>query len=177
MSKKAANEVKSVLRKQHRNQDNFLDISFHTQGIKELDRISRIIKIMLSSIAGFSLFVGSVGIMNMMLVSVNQRVREVGLRRAIGAKRWHILLQFLIEASVMCGISGCLGVVLGIGASYICADVAVSIVKVVPEWPVVISLQWIAIAVSCSTGIGIFFGLYPAVRASQIPPVEALRTQ
>ena len=174
---RAANEVKSVLRKQHRNQDNFLDISFHTQGIKELDRISRIIKIMLSSIAGFSLFVGSVGIMNMMLVSVNQRVREVGLRRAIGAKRSHILLQFLIEASVMCGIGGCLGVVLGIGASYICADVAVSIVKVVPEWPVVISLQWIAIAVGCSTGIGILFGLYPAVRASQIPPVEALRTQ
>lgn len=174
---KAANEVKAVLRKHHRNQGNFFDISFHTQGIKELDRISRIIKIMLSSIACFSLFVGSVGIMNMMLVSVNQRVREIGLRRAIGAKRWHILLQFLIESGVMCGIGGCLGIVLGIGVSYICADVAVSIVKVVPEWPVVISLQWIAIAVSCSTGIGIIFGLYPAVRASQIPPVEALRTQ
>ena len=113
----------------------------------------------------------------MMLVSVNQRIREVGLRRAIGAKRWHILLQFLIEASVMCGISGCLGVVLGIGVNYMCADVAVRIVQVVPEWPVVISLQWIAIAVGCSTGIGILFGLYPAVRASQIPPVAALRTQ
>ena len=174
---RAANEVKAVLRKHHRNQGNFFDISFHTQGIKELDRISRIIKIMLSSIACFSLFVGSVGIMNMMLVSVNQRVREIGLRRAIGAKRWHILLQFLIESGVMCGIGGCLGIVLGIGVSYICADVAVSIVKVVPEWPVVISLQWIAIAITCSTGIGIFFGLYPAVIASQIPPVEALRTQ
>ncbi len=174
---KAAEEVKTVLGKRHRNHENFFDISFHTEGIKELDRISRIIKIMLSSIACFSLFVGSVGIMNMMLVSVNQRTREVGLRRAIGAKRWHIFLQFLVEASVLCGIGGSLGIGLGIAASYVCADIAVNIVKVIPQWPVVISPQWIAVSVGCSTGIGIFFGLYPAVRASQISPVEALKTE
>ena len=98
---KAAEEVRSVLRKRHRNQDDFFDISFATAAVKELDKISRIIKIMLSSIAGFSLFVGSVGIMNMMLVSVNQRTREIGIRRALGAKRRDIFLQFLIEAVVM----------------------------------------------------------------------------
>ena len=174
---KAAEEVTAVLRKRHRNQDNFFDISFATAAVKELDRISRIIKIMLSSIAGFSLFVGSIGIMNMMLVSVNQRTREIGIRRAIGAKRRDILLQFLIEAVMMCGIGGLLGIGLGIGIGYACSNIAVKIVKVVPQWPVVISPQWMAVSVSISACIGIAFGLYPAVRASQISPIEALRTE
>lgn len=174
---KAAEEVRTVLRKRHRNQDNFFDISFHITAVKGLDKISRIIKIMLSSIAGFSLFVGSIGIMNMMLVSVSQRTREIGLRRAIGAKRRDILLQFLIEAVVMCGIGGLLGIGLGIGIGYACSNIAVQIVKVVPQWPVVISPQWMAVSVSISTCIGIVFGLYPAVRASQISPIEALRTE
>ena len=174
---KAAEEVRAVLRKRHRNQDNFFDISFHIAAVKELDKISRIIKIMLSSIAGFSLFVGSIGIMNMMLVSVNQRTREIGIRRAIGAKRRDILLQFLIEAVVMCGIGGLLGIGLGVGIGYACSNIAVKIVKVVPQWPVVISPQWMAVSVSISTCIGIVFGLYPAVRASQISPIEALRIE
>ena len=174
---KAAEEVKAVLRKRHRNQDNFFDISFASAAVKELDKISRIIKIMLSSIATFSLFVGSVGIMNMMLVSVNQRTREIGIRRAIGAKRRDIFLQFLVEAVVMCGLGGLLGIGLGIGTGYVCSHIAVKIVKVIPQWPVVISPQWIAISVSISACIGIVFGLYPAVRASQISPIEALRTE
>ena len=175
--KKAAEEVKTVLRKRHRNQDHFFDISFHTEAVQELDKISRIIKIMLSSIAAFSLFVGSVGIMNMMLVSVNQRTREIGIRRAIGAKRQDIFLQFLIEAVVMCGIGGLLGIGLGIGIGYGCSHIAVKIVKVIPHWPVVISPQWMAVSVSISACIGIAFGLYPAVKASQISPIEALRTE
>lgn len=174
---KAAEEVTAVLRKRHRNQDNFFDISFATAAVKELDKISRIIKIMLSSIAGFSLFVGSVGIMNMMLVSVNQRTREIGIRRAIGAKRRDIFLQFLIEAIVMCGIGGLFGIGLGIGTGYVCSYIAVTIVKVIPQWPVVISLYWIAVSVSISACIGIVFGLYPAIRASHISPIEALRTE
>ena len=174
---KAAAEVMSVLRKRHRNQDNFFDISFHTAAVKELDKISRIIKIMLSSIAAFSLFVGSVGIMNMMLVSVNQRTREIGIRRAIGAKRRDIFLQFLIEAIVMCGIGGLFGIGLGIGTGYVCSYIAVKIVKVIPHWPVVISPQWMAVSVSISACIGILFGLYPAVRASHLSPIEALRTE
>ena len=174
---KAAEEIRSVLRKRHRNQDDFFDISFATAAVKELDKISRIIKIMLSSIATFSLFVGSVGIMNMMLVSVNQRTREIGIRRAIGAKRRDIFLQFLIEAIVMCGVGGFFGIGLGIGTGYVCSHIAVTIVKVIPEWPVVISLHWMAVSVSISAGIGIVFGLYPALRASHISPIEALRTE
>ena len=174
---KAAAEVMSVLRKRHRNQDNFFDISFHTAAVKELDKISRIIKIMLSSIAAFSLFVGSVGIMNMMLVSVNQRTREIGIRRAIGAKRRDIFLQFLIEAIVMCGIGGLFGIGLGIGTGYVCSYIAVKIVKVIPHWPVVISPQWMVVSVSISACIGILFGLYPALRASHLSPIEALRTE
>ncbi len=175
--KKAAEEVKAVLRKRHRNQDEFFDISFHTEAVEELDKISRIIKIMLSSIAGFSLFVGSVGIMNMMLVSVNQRTREIGIRRAIGAKRRDIFLQFLIEAVVMCSIGGLLGIGLGIGIGYGCSYIAVKIVQVIPHWPVVISPQWMAISVSIAAFIGVVFGLYPAVSASQISPIEALRSE
>ena len=174
---KAAEEVKAVLRKRHRNQDDFFVINFATAAVKELDKISRIIKIMLSSIAAFSLFVGSVGIMNMMLVSVNQRTREIGIRRAIGAKRRDIFLQFLVESVVMCGIGGLLGIGLGIGTGYVCSHIAVQIVKVIPQWPVVISPQWIVISVSISACIGIVFGLYPAVSASQISPIEALRTE
>ena len=174
---KAAEEVTAVLKKRHRNQDNFFDISFATVAVKELDKISRIIKIMLSSIAGFSLFVGSVGIMNMMLVSVNQRTREIGIRRAIGAKRRDIFLQFLIEAIVMCGVGGFFGIGLGIGIGYVCSYIAVTIVKVIPQWPVVISLHWMAVSVSISACIGIVFGLYPAIRAAHISPIEALRTE
>ena len=174
---KATEEVRSVLRKRHRNQDNFFDISFHTTAVKELDNISRILTIMLSSIAGFSLFVGSVGIMNMMLVSVNQRTREIGLRRAIGAKRRDVFLQFLIEAVVMCGVGGLLGIILGIGTGYLCSYIAVKVVQVIPHWPVVISLHWMTVSVSISAGIGILFGLYPAIRASHISPIEALRTE
>ena len=173
----AAEEVRAVLRKRHRNQDNFFDISFATAAVQELDKISRIIKIMLSSIAAFSLFVGSVGIMNMMLVSVNQRTREIGIRRAIGAKRRDIFLQFLIEAIVMCGIGGLFGIGLGIGTGYACSYIAVKIVKVIPHWPVVISPQWMAVSVSISACIGILFGLYPAMRASHLSPIEALRTE
>ncbi len=173
----AVEEITVVLRKRHRNQDNFFDVSYATAAVKELDKISRIIKIMLSSIAGFSLFVGSVGIMNMMLVSVNQRTREIGVRRAIGAKQRDIFFQFLIEAVVMCGIGGLLGIGLGTGIGYGCSHIAVKIVKVIPQWPVVISLYWIAVSVSISACIGIAFGLYPAVRASQISPIEALRAE
>lgn len=174
---KTAEEVKVVLRKRHRNQDDFFDISFATAAVKELDKISRILTIMLSSIAGFSLFVGSVGIMNMMLVSVNQRTREIGLRRAIGAKRRDIFLQFLVEAVVMCGVGGVLGILLGIGTGYLCSHIAVKVVKVIPHWPVVISLHWMTVSVSISACIGILFGLYPALRASHISPIEALRTE
>ena len=173
---KAAEEVKAVIRKRHKNQDDFFGIFEMHAGMAQLEKISKIIKITLGSIAGFSLLVGGIGIMNMMLVAVSERTREIGLRKAVGAKRLDILLQFLIEAVMMCGVGGAIGVGVGILAGEGMAMLAVKIVKIVPEWPAVISLQWILISVSFSTLIGISFGLYPAIKASLLPPIEALRT-
>ena len=172
---KAVEEVKSVLRKRHKNQDDFIYIFEMHKGMAQLDKISRIIKITLGSIAGFSLFVGGIGIMNMMLVAVTERTREIGLRKALGAKRLDILLQFLIESVIMCGVGGTIGVGLGILAGEGMALLAVKIVKIVPEWPAIISMQWILISVSFSAIIGISFGLYPALKASSLSPIEALR--
>ena len=171
----AVEEVKSVLRKRHKNQDDFIYIFEMHKGMAQLDKISRIIKITLGSIAGFSLLVGGIGIMNMMLVAVTERTREIGLRKALGAKRLDILLQFLIESVIMCGVGGTIGVGLGILAGEGMAMLAVKIVKIVPEWPAIISMQWILISVSFSAIIGISFGLYPAIKASSLSPIEALR--
>ena len=172
---KAVEEVKSVLRKRHKNKDDFIYIFEMHKGMAQLDKISRMIKITLGSIAGFSLLVGGIGIMNMMLVAVTERTREIGLRRALGAKRLDILLQFLIESVIMCAVGGVIGVGLGILAGEGMALLAVKIVKIVPEWPAVISLGWILISVSVSAIIGISFGLYPALKASSLSPIEALR--
>ena len=172
---KAVEEVKSILRKRHRNQDDFIYIFEMHKGMAQLDKISSIIKITLGSIAGFSLFVGGIGIMNMMLVAVTERTREIGLRKALGAKRLDILLQFLIESVIMCAVGGAIGVGVGILAGEGMAMLAVKIVKIVPEWPAVISPQWILISVSVSAIIGISFGLYPALKASSLSPIEALR--
>ena len=173
---KAIEEIKTVIRKRHRNQDDFIDIFEMRAGMAQLEKISKVIKISLGSIAGFSLLVGGIGIMNMMLVAVSERTREIGLRKAVGAKRLHILLQFLIEAVMMCGVGGAIGVGLGVFAGEGMAMLAVKIVKIVPEWPAVISMQWILISVSFSAIIGISFGLYPAIKASSLSPIEALRT-
>ena len=172
---KAIEEVKSVIRKRHRNQDDFIGIFEMRAGMAQLDKISKIIKITLGGIAGFSLLVGGIGIMNMMLVAVTERTREIGLRKALGAKSLDILLQFLIESVIMCGVGGAIGVGLGVLAGEGMAMLAVKIVKIVPEWPAVISLQWILISVSVSAIIGISFGLYPAIKASSLTPIEALR--
>ena len=171
----AIEEVKVVLRKMHNGQDDFFSIWDMREGMAQLDKISKVIKIALGSIAGFSLLVGGIGIMNMMLVAVTERTREIGLRKAIGAKRMDILVQFLIEAIAMCSVGGALGVVLGLFAGEGMAMLAVNIVKIVPEWPSVISTEWILISVSFSAVIGISFGLYPAIKASALSPIEALR--
>ena len=173
----AIEEVKTVLRKMHKGQDDFFSIWDMREGMAQLDKISKVIKIALGSIAGFSLLVGGIGIMNMMLVAVTERTREIGLRKAIGAKRLDIMLQFLIEAIVMCSVGGALGVLVGLFAGEGMAMLAVNIVKIVPEWPSVISTNWILISVSFSAIIGISFGLYPAIKASALSPIEALRSE
>ena len=172
---KAIEEVKAVIRKRHKNQDDFIRIFEMRAGMAQLEKISKMIKIALGSIAGFSLLVGGIGIMNMMLVAVTERTREIGLRKALGAKPLDILIQFLIEAVVMCAVGGAIGVGLGIFAGEGMALLAVKIAKIVPEWPAVISVQWVVISVSFSAIIGISFGLYPAIKASSLSPIEALR--
>ena len=172
---KVMEEVRTVIRKRHRNQDDFIDFFEMHKGMAQLEKISKVIKIALGSVAGFSLLVGGIGIMNMMLVAVTERTREIGLRKALGAKRLDILIQFLIESVIICGVGGAIGVGLGILAGEGMALLAVKIVKIVPEWPAVISAQWILISVSFSAIIGISFGLYPAVKASLLSPIEALR--
>jgi putative ABC transport system permease protein len=172
----AIEEVKEVIRKRHKNQDDFFMLRDMREGMAQLEKIGKVIKIALGSIAGFSLLVGGIGIMNMMLVAVTERTREIGLRKAIGAKRLDIMLQFLIEAIAMCSVGGALGVLVGLFAGEGMAMLAVNIVKIVPEWPSVISTNWILISVSFSAIIGISFGLYPAIKASALSPIEALRT-
>ena len=173
----AKEEVTEVIRKRHRNQDNFFNVWEMRAGMEQLFKISRVIKIVLGVIAGFSLLVGGIGIMNMMLVSVTERTREIGLRKAVGAKSRDILLQFLVEAIAMCSIGGIIGIGLGVAAGHGMANVAVNIVKIVPEWPAVVSTEWMIISVAFSALIGIVFGVYPALKAAQLSPIEALRTE
>ena len=173
---KAIEEVKAVIRKRHKNQDDFIRIFDMRQGMAQLEKISRVIKIALGSIAGFSLLVGGIGIMNMMLVAVTERTREIGLRKALGATRSDILIQFLMEAVAMCGLGGLIGIGLGVFAGQGMALLAVKIAKIVPEWPSVVSTEWVLVSISFSALIGISFGLYPAIKASSLSPIEALRT-
>ncbi|HYG78460.1 MAG TPA: ABC transporter permease [Planctomycetota bacterium] len=122
---------------------------------------------LLAAIAFISLLVGGIGIMNIMLVSVTERTREIGLRMAVGATDLDVLMQFLIEALVLSAIGGVFGVIFGIGLS--------TGVALLFEWPLTVNLISLAVAVAFSAAVGIFFGLYPAWRASQLDPITALR--
>jgi putative ABC transport system permease protein len=122
---------------------------------------------MLGGIAAISLLVGGIGIMNIMLVSVTERTREIGIEKAIGATRKDILTQFLIEAIIVSGIGGIIGVALAYGSKGLLSNLIGS--------PVVIQSSIVLIAISFSLGVGIIFGMYPAMRASKLSPIEALR--
>ncbi len=174
---RAIEEVKTVIRKRHRNQNDFFGTFDVRLGLARLMKISILIKTALGSIAGFSLLVGGLGIMNMMLVAVGERTREIGLRKAFGAKRSDILLQFLSESIFMCSTGGIFGIGLGVFASKGMAYIAVRIVKIVPEWPTVLSPQWALISIFFSMLLGVGFGLYPAIKAMRMSPIEALRTE
>ncbi|HYV39062.1 MAG TPA: ABC transporter permease [Gemmataceae bacterium] len=151
---------------------------FQVQNTTEIANILGVITgtmtLMLSSIAGISLLVGGVGIMNIMLVSVTERTREIGIRMAIGARSKDILRQFLVEAIILAGIGGGIGVLLGIGASVGLTALINSVTKG-SEWPTVVSLPAAGIALLFAGAVGLFFGYYPARRASRLDPIEALR--
>ena len=128
---------------------------------------TRTMSLMLGAIASISLLVGGIGIMNIMLVSVTERTREIGIRMALGAKKRDILIQFLIEAVVMSVVGGALGIGLGIGGAWLAASMV--------QMPVEVTVLSIIVAFSFSAAIGIFFGFYPAQKAAKMRPVEALR--
>jgi putative ABC transport system permease protein len=135
--------------------------------IEQIQTQTRLLGFLLAGIASVSLLVGGIGIMNIMLVSVTERTREIGLRKAIGAKREGILTQFLLESVVMCIFGGAIGIVLGCLATILVAGV----LKVPP----IVNTQAVVVAFGFSAMVGLFFGLYPALRASRLQPIEALR--
>jgi putative ABC transport system permease protein len=145
-----------------------------TEIANTLGIVTGTITLMLSAIAGISLLVGGVGIMNIMLVSVTERTREIGIRMAVGATSKDILRQFLVEAILLSGIGGVVGVGLGIGAS---AGITVLINSFTAgtKWPIVVSLPAAAVAMLFAGAVGMFFGYYPARRASRLDPIDALR--
>jgi len=135
-----------------------------------LNQVTGTFTILLAAIGGISLLVGGIGIMNIMLVSVNERTREIGIRKAVGARRRDILAQFLIEAIGLTGIGGILGIVLGWGIT-----VVVHQIPAAAGIPIAITAGTVAIAVGVSVAIGVVFGLYPAMRAARLHPIQALR--
>ena len=135
--------------------------------IEQMETQTRLLSLLLAGIASVSLLVGGIGIMNIMLVSVTERTREIGLRKAIGAKRESILAQFLLESVVMCVTGGVIGIMLG----YLGVIVVAKLLKVPPT----VNPQAIVLAFGFSALVGLFFGLYPAMRASRLQPIEALR--
>jgi len=140
-----------------------------TQILGTIGRILGLLTLVLSAIAAISLLVGGVGVSNIMLVSVRERTREIGLRKALGARQRDILLQFLIEAVLLCVVGGVIGIALGVGSSLLVAAVT--------PLPAVIAWWSPALAFAVSAAVGIFFGVAPARRAGRLDPVEALRTE
>ncbi len=162
--------VEDVLRRLHRipdNQDNDFNIRNQAEFIETASSFSRVFTILLGSIASISLLVGGIGIMNIMLVTVTERTREIGVRKAIGAKNRDILLQFLLEALLLSGLGGLIGIICGVGTAVL--------IDWMTEFPTIIQPFSILLAFSFAVSIGVFFGFYPASRAAQLDPIEALR--
>ncbi|NUQ65696.1 MAG: ABC transporter permease [Pirellulales bacterium] len=173
----AEGEIRQLLYERHRIHPGDR-ADFEVQNTTEIANVLGIITgtmtALLASIAGISLLVGGVGIMNIMLVSVTERTREIGIRMAVGARGRDILRQFLVESVLLSTIGGIVGLGLGIAASAGATQVINSLINGTP-WPVVISLKAAALAIVFSAAVGIFFGYYPARRASRLDPIEALR--
>jgi putative ABC transport system permease protein len=166
----AEEDVKGLLRQRHRMQPG-QDDDFSIRNLADIaatrEASARTLALLLAAVAGVSLAVGGIGIMNIMLVSVTERTREIGLRLAVGARQRDILRQFLFEATGLAAIGGAIGVLLGVGAAYGISNAA--------GWPLLIQPESILLAVAFSGLVGVFFGWYPALRASRLDPIEALR--
>jgi putative ABC transport system permease protein len=168
-------DVTTLLRDRHDlKDDDESDFSVRSTAaaLEALSSVTDVLKYFLSAIASISLLVGGIGIMNSMLISVSQRVREIGLRKSVGARPRHIITQFLIESSVITLSGGIVGILFGIGITYLASIV---IVQLGYEWEFIVSPFSVALGFSVSLAIGILFGLYPAIKASRVSPMEALR--
>lgn len=166
----AVEHIREVLRARHRLQpDQADDFTVRTQVDigKVQEGTSQTLTAMLFAIASVSLLVGGIGIMNILLVSVTERTKEIGVRMAVGAKRMHILTQFLIEAMTLSLFGGLIGVIVGVAGA--------RLTTVIAGWPTIISFESIATACVFSLGVGLFFGLYPANKAARLNPIDALR--
>jgi putative ABC transport system permease protein len=166
----AQEQITLLLRQRHRIGPDRED-DFNVRNLSDIaeaaQSTARVMAILLGSVAGISLLVGGIGIMNIMLVSVTERTREIGIRMAVGARSRDIMLQFLVEAVVMAATGGLIGIVLGIGSSEVLKEWA--------QWPTLVSPSIVAIAFLFSGAVGVFFGFYPAKKAAGLDPIDALR--
>jgi macrolide transport system ATP-binding/permease protein len=166
----AIDEITSVLRARHRIKPTDTP-DFNVRNLSQIataaEGSSRVLALLLAAVASISLLVGGIGIMNILLVSVTERTREIGLRMALGARRLQVLLQFLVEALFLSVTGGLTGIVIGVGVSEVVSRVA--------GWPIVISVVAIAGGFAFSAAVGLFFGYYPARKAAALDPIQALR--
>ncbi|MDE0300969.1 MAG: ABC transporter permease [Candidatus Poribacteria bacterium] len=168
---------KRILGRIHNNSGDEYQYWTATEELATAEKIGGTMKALMGGIAGIALVVAGIGVMNIMLVSVTERTKEIGLRKALGAKRRDILLQFLIEAATLTLVGGILGATLGVFMGQGTAAIIEKYVWPGSNWPSIISLSTIILAMTVSISVGIFFGLYPANRAAKLTPVEALRSE
>jgi putative ABC transport system permease protein len=169
LTPKAVDEITRVLRRTHKVKEGSED--FDVSSVAEMAELASVVthslQLLVAVIASLSLLVGGIGIMNIMLVSVTERTREIGLRMAVGATAGSVLAQFLLEAVILSLLGGLAGITLGLGAAIGLAHAA--------GWPLVVSPAAVLLAVAVAAGVGVFFGFYPAWKASRLDPIEALR--
>ena len=171
LRQQAYEEVEATVRKlRHLRTDDPNDFSLSTpdQIVKQFDNITGMIVMVSIAISGLGLLVGGIGVMNIMLVSVTERTREIGVRKAVGARRFDIIMQFLMEATTLTGAGGALGIVFAILVTLLISALVPTLPSVVPAWAVISGF-------GVSVGVGVFFGVWPAVKASRLDPVDALR--
>ncbi len=165
-------EIENALRIRHRlrpEQPNDFEINTQKELLKTFSKFANGVTYVVAGVVSIALLVGGIGIMNIMLVSVTERTREIGVRKAVGARRAHILAQFVIEAITLALVGGIVGIAMGIGVGAIAA-------KLIPNWPGFFVPVWsLVLAFGFSSAVGLFFGIYPAAKASRLDPIESLR--
>jgi putative ABC transport system permease protein len=171
MRDEAYQEVEGVMRRIRRlptNAEDDFAISTPDQIIQQFDRITGLIGLVAIAISGLGLLVGGIGVMNIMLMSVTERTREIGVRKALGARRRDIIGQFLVEATTLTGLGGVLGILIAVAITMVVGALVPALPSKVPAWALITGF-------STSVAVGVFFGVWPAVKAARLDPVEALR--